>query len=295
MVAPGPRALPAEAGSRTTGKRLVAAAILAAYCAVLIKVMVFKDMPTVRIGQLMLNFAGTDTGHGPNFVPFRTILPYLLGDKGWIIAGVNLAGNILLLVPVGFLVPLVRPAMGWKGALGLAIAAGLVIEAMQTALRVGIFDIDDVILNALGVMVGYWAFASVAASVRARHYGRLVLAAAVIVVTAAGAFYAIYPKEQLIGPPGDPGIRAEDEGPIPEGGDLCGGTGGTGEIIAIGDHAITIRRQDGFVQNITLTARTVIRTSAGPAVEAELRIGDRVTLVVEVSDMATTVLLCQSG
>src|SRR5262245_65372313 len=75
-------------------KPLIPAFILLTYCAILVKVMVFKDIPTIRAGGLMLNFAGTNAGHGPNFVPFRTILPYMLGYKGWIIAGINLAGNI---------------------------------------------------------------------------------------------------------------------------------------------------------------------------------------------------------
>ncbi len=57
-------------------KNLTSTFSLIAYCAILIKVMVFKDIPTIRIGSLMLNFAGTNGGHGPNFVPFMTIVPY---------------------------------------------------------------------------------------------------------------------------------------------------------------------------------------------------------------------------
>jgi len=85
-------------------KTVLSTFLLIAYCAILIKVMVFKDIPPIRVGSLILNFAGTNAGHGPNFVPFKTILPYLLGFKGWIIAGINLVGNIALLVPIGFLV-----------------------------------------------------------------------------------------------------------------------------------------------------------------------------------------------
>ncbi len=277
------------------GSRIAAALLLAAYSAILIKVMVFKDMPEIRIGQLMLNFAGTDAGHGPNFVPFRTIGPYLVGYKGWIIAGANLLGNVALLVPVGLLVPLVFSDIGWRRVLGIAAASGLAIEVMQTVLGVGIFDIDDVILNALGVMVGFWAFGVLALWARAGSYGKILVAALALVVAAGAAFYAIYPKGELAVPGAAVAGIGDEEGPIPDVGDLCGGTGGTGEIITIGDRAITIRRQDGFVQNITLTAQTVIRNSAGPAVEGDLRIGDRVTLVVEVSDIATTVLVCQSG
>ena len=43
-------------------KRLPAAFILIAYTVALIKIMVFKDVPLIRIGPLMLNFGGTQEG-----------------------------------------------------------------------------------------------------------------------------------------------------------------------------------------------------------------------------------------
>lgn len=144
-------------------KRFVAASVLALYSALLIKVLVFKDLPTIHIGRLMFRFGGsTEGGHPTNFVPFMTIVPYLFGEQGFIIAGVNLAGNIALLVPVGLLAPLVFKNLTWQKALVLATAAGLTLEIMQAVLQIGIFDIDDVILNALGVMAGYWAFVLIA-------------------------------------------------------------------------------------------------------------------------------------
>ena len=138
-------------------KRIILTVILIVYSAILIKVMVFKDLPLIRVGSMRFKFGGTHEGPA-NFLPFKTILPYLLGEKGWMIAVVNLAGNIVLLVPIGFLVPFVYRKMTWKRSLALAVAAGLAIEGMQALFRVGIFDIDDVILNGLGVMVGYWVF-----------------------------------------------------------------------------------------------------------------------------------------
>lgn len=74
------------------------------------------------------------------------------------IVGLNIGGNIALLVPVGFLVPLIYKEMNWKKSLVLAVAVGLAFEVTQVVLQVGIFDIDDVILNGLGVMIGYWVF-----------------------------------------------------------------------------------------------------------------------------------------
>ena len=141
----------------TMKKRLLSAFILIVYSAILIKVMVFKDMPLIRIGSLRFNFGGTQEGPA-NLIPFKTILPYLLGEKGFMIAAINLVGNIVLLVPIGLIVPLVFRNITWKKSLAVALAAGFAIEGMQALLHVGIFDIDDVLLNGLGVMVGYWAF-----------------------------------------------------------------------------------------------------------------------------------------
>jgi glycopeptide antibiotics resistance protein len=136
-------------------KRLIFACIFVAYCALLVKLMVFKDIPVIRIGHLMFNFGGGGTTGPANLVPLKTIVSYLLGEKGRVIDFVELAGNIVPLMPIGFIAPLVYRTMTWQKALVLAVATGFVIEGMQVVLRVGIFDIDDVILNALGVMIGY--------------------------------------------------------------------------------------------------------------------------------------------
>ena len=140
-------------------KRLLPALILIAYAAFLIKVLVFKDIPTIRFGGMMFRLGGTESGRPANFVPFKTILWYLLGRNGLLIGGINIVGNIVLLVPVGLLLPFVIRDLTWKKSLAIATASGLALEILQAAFRVGIFDIDDVILNGLGVMIGYWVFA----------------------------------------------------------------------------------------------------------------------------------------
>ncbi|HUS26183.1 MAG TPA: VanZ family protein [Nevskiaceae bacterium] len=265
-------------------KRLVPTFILIAYSAILVKVMVFKDMPTIRIGQLMFNFGGTDGGHPANFVPFKTIVPYLFGDQGLVIAGVNLIGNIALLVPIGLLAPFVFRNMTWKKYLALSVAAGLIIEITQAVLRLGIFDIDDVILNALGVMTGYWACVVLAKWVRSRKYKNIVITAIIVTAAIAAAFYALYPKGQPVVNPAERAASQSDN--------LCGGTRGTGQITGIGDNTITIKRNDDSLQTINLTNRTTIRTSAGAASKTDLKVRDRVTVVVDESETAATVLVC---
>jgi glycopeptide antibiotics resistance protein len=138
-------------------KRLILATALLAYSAILVKVMIFKQMPVLRFGGMMLKMGGTETGEA-NLIPFKTIIPYLLGHKGLLIAGINIAGNIVLLIPFGFLVPLVFRKMTWKYALILAAAFPLFVEVSQVLLGLGIFDIDDVILNGIGVVLGYGVF-----------------------------------------------------------------------------------------------------------------------------------------
>lgn len=174
-------------------KHLISTLLLAAYSLLLIKVMVFKDLPVIRIGSLMFKFGGTHEGPA-NLVPFKTILPYLSGGQGLIIGGLNIVGNIVLLVPIGFLVPLIFRNISWKRMLAIAFAAGLLIEGMQVVLHVGIFDIDDVILNGLGVMVGYWTFLMLMNWVRSGKYKTIVIAALIVIVAAGAAVYAIYPK-----------------------------------------------------------------------------------------------------
>ena len=261
-------------------KRSIAVIMLAGYSAILIKVMVFKDIPTITIGSLMLNFSGTDGGSPANFVPFKTIVSYLLGDKGLIIAGINLVGNIAPLVPVGLLVPFIYRSSTWKKALVVATGTGLTLEIMQTILHVGIFDVDDVLLNALGVMIGYWACRLLTTWTRSGEYKKIALVAAALLVLPAAVLYMVYPKDN------------HREGPTPTSGNPCGNTMGTGTVMSVGNTSITLELNDGSLQSLTLTDRTIIRNSTGPVAASDLKAGERVTIVVEDDKTALAVLVC---
>lgn len=137
--------------------RWLAAFALIAYSAILIKLVVFKSIPVIRIGHLRLRFAGTHTGAG-NFIPFKTIVPELTGRGNQLIDVVNLVGNIVPFMPIGLLAPLVFRSISWQKALALGVFTGLTCEVMEVVFRVGIFDVDDLILNAFGVVAGYGGF-----------------------------------------------------------------------------------------------------------------------------------------
>lgn len=147
---------------RTKQTRWLAACALVAYGVILIRFVVFKAIPTIRLGHVRLRFAGPHTGPA-NLIPFKTIAPQLMGHGNHLIDMVNLMGNIIPFLPIGILAPLAFPSISstswsWRKALVLGVATGLTMELMELIFRVGIFDVDDVMLNALGVMVGYGVF-----------------------------------------------------------------------------------------------------------------------------------------
>jgi glycopeptide antibiotics resistance protein len=138
-------------------KRYVHMTLMAAYLFILFKVMVLKDIPEFRIGRTRWRLGGTEEGP-PNLMPFSSIRNYLIGRFGLLKAVINLVGNVVLLVPVGYLAAAIQPRMTWKGSMATGLAVSFTIEAIQGVFRLGIFDVDDIILNTLGVMVGHAVF-----------------------------------------------------------------------------------------------------------------------------------------
>ena len=71
---------------------------------------------------------------------------------------INLAGNLLIFVPLGFFAPLLwRKLRHWWAAPGLSMGVSCLIEFLQLFLGRSV-DIDDVILNTLGGLAGYILF-----------------------------------------------------------------------------------------------------------------------------------------
>ncbi|WP_340384903.1 VanZ family protein [Streptomyces sp. SS7] len=91
-----------------------------------------------------------------NLHPGRSLRAYL--DQPALRDAVKqIGGNVLLGVPFGILVPVLAPkARGMLRVLLLTASVMLLVEFAQGALITGrAFDIDDVILNTAGALVGY--------------------------------------------------------------------------------------------------------------------------------------------
>ena len=283
-------------------KKRLLQVLLLGYCLLLIKIMVFKDVPLIRLGVLMLNFGGTHEGP-PNFIPFKTILPYLAGEKGLLIGAINIVGNIILLVPVGLLMPFVVGAVNLKKSLVFAVFSGLFIECMQTLLHVGIFDIDDVILNGLGYLMGYWIYLVLPRFWYLLKSSKIFLVfLLVLMLTTVYVFYSWYQSitsetdsvQTLLNQ--DPNTKVDASSSDQKQRDLCGGTGGTGTIIEFDQHSLVIQRKDGVKELIHITAKTTIKQASGNATVRDLKVGDHITVVVglikEDAQAASLILIC---
>ncbi|QWU13530.1 Glycopeptide antibiotics resistance protein [Paenibacillus sophorae] len=93
-----------------------------------------------------------------SLVPLRTIWYYLSagGKMPLSVRLVNLLGNVAVFIPFGILMPAVTGRL--RSAAGLAvlfIPCITALEILQMLLRAGSFDVDDILLNLLGVWTGF--------------------------------------------------------------------------------------------------------------------------------------------
>ena len=126
-------------GRRVRPGRLVALAYLAA----LIQITVIRG--GVDWAQVM-----TATRNAPRLIPLQTTLEQLRAGAWPLIY--HVVGNLVWFVPLGAL-------LRKKNALVALLAgagASLCIELMQYLLMTGVTDVDDVLINALGALLG-WA------------------------------------------------------------------------------------------------------------------------------------------
>lgn len=93
-----------------------------------------------------------------NFIPFKTIVEYVQRyiDGYRNLSVLNLLGNFVLFMPMGVLLPCVIRKLDrfWKVTLTV-LGMVVMVEIVQGILRVGSVDIDDVLFNVVGAMIGY--------------------------------------------------------------------------------------------------------------------------------------------
>lgn len=99
-----------------------------------------------------------------SLVPFDTISGSL--EQGWRYPAARfLVGNVAAFVPLGFLAPLLSPRWRtWRSAIVLGLGTSLAVEVAQLLLSLlmgfawRVADVDDLMLNTLGTLLGFGAW-----------------------------------------------------------------------------------------------------------------------------------------
>ena len=94
----------------------------------------------------------------------RLSLDVLWAYKKWLIEKQNffpeIAGNIIIMIPVGFLLPAcMKKSAGLKKKFVFTLATGFlisfIIELMQFVFKKGLADVDDLLNNFIGILIGF--------------------------------------------------------------------------------------------------------------------------------------------
>ena len=91
-----------------------------------------------------------------NLMPGATISLYLRHiPSGFAVK--NLVGNVVAFIPLGYFLPTVYPKYRkwWKTIL-FSFLFLLAAESIQLVSMLGVFDVDDIILNLAGCLLGYF-------------------------------------------------------------------------------------------------------------------------------------------
>ncbi|WP_407269877.1 VanZ family protein [Radiobacillus sp. PE A8.2] len=96
-----------------------------------------------------------------NIIPFQSISRYLDNFNGFSFRLMtdNFFGNMLAFYPMGLLLPvLIKRLRNVFSMTGIAFTFSFLVECLQFLFRLGAFDVDDMILNTTGAVVGYLTF-----------------------------------------------------------------------------------------------------------------------------------------
>lgn len=117
--------------------------LFVAYILMLFELVTYSDV----------SFAGT------NFVPFREILRYPIGSSSFYN---QVIGNIILFVPFGYFVSSLVKLKKVPGIFFMSLIVSSTIECVQYFIGRS-FDIDDIILNIVGGIIGFLIYIGISA------------------------------------------------------------------------------------------------------------------------------------
>lgn len=131
------------------------------YVLFMIKMILFK-MPFNQMGSAVRAISIgklADNLKLANFMPFSQIVVYM--DAHFKVAMKSLGTGIVLFVPLGYFIPTLSKHRQFKNVLIVGLLTSITFETLQLFLSLGRFDVDDIILNGLGIIFGFMIYKSI--------------------------------------------------------------------------------------------------------------------------------------
>jgi len=136
-------------------RKLLFTVLFLAYLVLLVYFLFFSE----KFGR-----TGSNETYQYNLVIFQEIRRFvryreIIGTTGFLL---NIFGNVVAFMPFGFFLPIVsRRGRRWYNAFLLGFFLSLCIETTQLIFQVGSFDVDDLLLNTIGGILGFLCYKKV--------------------------------------------------------------------------------------------------------------------------------------
>lgn len=137
-------------------KRKVMCIIWWIYIVLLFLIVVIKFRGSFGELRERMNYYSMENSINYNLVPFKSIGSQIKHiSESW--ALINLLGNIVPFVPFGFLLPIAYKRINsFVKAFSVGFLSVILIEVFQFITKLGSFDVDDIMLNSIGIIIGYF-------------------------------------------------------------------------------------------------------------------------------------------
>ncbi|MGN0374466.1 MAG: VanZ family protein [Butyrivibrio sp.] len=149
----------------STARRVISTVLFIIYMGILVYFLFFAE----NMGRSVTR------DYSMNLMPFKEIKRFLssrnsLGSKAvWM----NIAGNVAAFIPFGlFIIPVSGRNIRFLGAVVMTFNVSLCVEIIQLVTRVGSFDVDDLMLNTLGGVMGAGIYMLYTAIERKSSHGK---------------------------------------------------------------------------------------------------------------------------